>query len=137
MAMRITFELRVFDDVDVQHQVITMRALLEALVAANTKYLVERGSKMKSFDYWTKEGGVHYREHKSELLWLDIPSIIAHGFGDAKDLACWRVAELRLKGEDDVHPFIKVSRDEKTDATIWRVGVRHKDKIEWFDDAAR
>ncbi|HXI54636.1 MAG TPA: hypothetical protein VNO55_01150, partial [Polyangia bacterium] len=30
--------------------------------------------------------------------WLDIPTIIAAGWGDCEDLACWRVAELRQQG---------------------------------------
>lgn len=36
----------------------------------------------------------------------DIPAIMENGGGDCDNLACWRVAELRVDGYKDIHPYI-------------------------------
>lgn len=55
------------------------------------------------------ESGVHYERENGTENWLDIPHIIEAGWGDCEDLACWRVAELRMKGET-VGPYIRFRR---------------------------
>lgn len=43
--------------------------------------------------------------------WQDIPSTLAKGYGDCEDLACWRMAEYRVKGID-ARPLIRWKRRE-------------------------
>ena len=130
--MRCTINLQSFDDLPMSRKQIAMRAILEALVVANWNYLIEHD--VPRLDVWLKNGGVRLQREPSET-WLDIPSIIALGSAGQKDLACWRVAELRHDGEDDVAPFISVTY--AGDAAIYRIGVRRGMKVEWFDGADR
>lgn len=44
--------------------------------------------------------GVRYRKepwHKED--WAAVPEVLKRGWGDCEDLACWRAAELILRGE--------------------------------------
>lgn len=57
------------------------------------------------------KSGVRYeREPQGIENWQDIPHILANGVGDCEDLACWRIAELRLHGIK-ARPYIKWRRD--------------------------
>jgi hypothetical protein len=54
---------------------------------------------------------------------------------NCKDFACWRIAELRNKGYDDVYPHIKVSyhddpRGQEPPMTVYHIQVRIHDTIE-------
>jgi hypothetical protein len=54
---------------------------------------------------------------------------------NCKDFACWRVAELRHRGYDDVMPYIKVSyhpdpRGIDKPMTVYHIQVRIHDEIE-------
>ena len=42
------------------------------------------------------KAGVRYQNGKTD--WFSIPEVLEAGSGDCKDLACWRVAELRKQG---------------------------------------
>ena len=66
--------------------------LLEALCKVNQGHLEQ-----KPYPPLYK-AGVRYRREDGTEEWMDIPTILASGFGDCEDLACWRVAELRLQG---------------------------------------
>lgn len=56
------------------------------------------------------QSGVYYQEEPpGEEEWLDIPTLYRQGFGDCEDLACARVAELRVAGVPAV-PVIKHKR---------------------------
>lgn len=66
--------------------------LLEALCKVNQGHLEQ-----KPYPPLYK-AGVRYRREDGTEEWMDIPSILASGFGDCEDLACWRVAELRTQG---------------------------------------
>ena len=37
--------------------------------------------------------------------WASIPTVLAQGWGDCEDLACWRAAELRLNGHPRAYAF--------------------------------
>lgn len=46
------------------------------------------------------ESGVRYRRALREDAWRTPRQVIELGGGHCPDLACWRVAELRVSGED-------------------------------------
>lgn len=54
------------------------------------------------------ESGVVYKPERGTEVWRDIPNILADGWGDCEDLACWRIAELNCAGIKAT-PFIKWS----------------------------
>ncbi|MBK8255580.1 MAG: hypothetical protein IPK82_23320 [Polyangiaceae bacterium] len=54
------------------------------------------------------ESGVRYeREPYPREEWTDAAETAARGFGDCEDLACWRVAELRVEGIDARPGFVR------------------------------
>lgn len=73
---------------------IILHKLLEVAVFANTAYLSCKGAPA------LYESGVKYqREPAGREIFKTIPMIMRDGQGDCEDLACWRVAELRMSGE--------------------------------------
>lgn len=69
--------------------------LLHALTAIDVDWLRDNPSTPALY----AAGVVYKRERLGMELWQSIPIVLRHGFGDCEDLACWRVAELRLRGE--------------------------------------
>lgn len=53
--------------------------------------------------------GVRYRREEGTEEWRGIDEVLQTGYGDCEDLACWRVAELRLKGIA-ARPFLSWKR---------------------------
>jgi hypothetical protein len=74
--------------------------LMESLVCHNVLWLLAHPSTPKIY-----QADVIYIEEVGEI-WKDIPHIIVDRDGDCEDLACWRVAELRLAGIN-ARPYIK------------------------------
>lgn len=94
--------------------------LLEALIAANVAYLRARHVKR------LYESGIVYREEAPHMdEWQDIPETLARGFGDCEDLACWRIAELRVR--DDEHALPYLGRADREDHVLYHVKVRRVD----------
>jgi hypothetical protein len=102
----IVFKLKLFRGPgDFERSKETLLWLLEALCRANQGHL-------EQFPYPPLyQSGVRYQRENGTEEWLDIPTIIEAGWGDCEDLACWRVAELRMKG---VHasPYVKFRRTD-------------------------
>jgi hypothetical protein len=84
--------------------------LLAALTAADIAWLLEHPETPNLF-----ESGVFYTEEPDgEDDWLDIPACLErHREGrpiDCEDLACWRIAELRVRfGERDAGHSVTVA----------------------------
>lgn len=84
--------------------------LLRALISADIAWLLEHPETPNLYD-----SGVFYTEEPDgQDDWLDIPACLErHRQGlaiDCEDLACWRVAELRVRmGERDAEPDVTVS----------------------------
>lgn len=132
------FELSGFDTLTVQRKQIVLRALLEALVVADWNYI------------WHREQSGHgslpsiYTIAPQYVLkvrpagidsWQDIPRTLELGSGDCKDFACWRIAELRHVGYDDVFPHIKVTtipdpKGIEPPMTVYHIQVRVHEIIE-------
>src|SRR5262249_45709634 len=55
------------------------------------------------------ESGVRYQREVGTENWTDVARTLELGYGDCEDLACWRVAELRLQGHT-VGPYIRFRR---------------------------
>ena len=91
---RITFVLDSFQGKhDRQQSNRQLYILLQALVAANEEYLRNHPEAPMLYD-----SGVRYMEEPpGQEDWQDIPTCLKMRAGDCEDLACWRVAELRVR----------------------------------------
>ncbi len=68
---------------------ITLRALLDALIATDLAYLrFHKAPKLYN-------SGVRYGRTDE---WLRIPNVMRNGFADCKSLSAWKCAELTLQG---------------------------------------
>lgn len=106
-----------------------MMHLLNALVAMNEDYLVENPKAPLLY-----ESGVYYRRKipKGQVDddWNDASVCLTLGYGDCEDLACWRVAELRIRfGVSDAMPHI-IRRDYDDGGWLYHIQVTARGEIE-------
>lgn len=90
--LNISLEVDLIPDDDYRNR--AMQILLWTLIHLNELYL-------ERFPYTPGiyDAGVKYiREPLGYEQWTTIPTIIAQGGADCEDLACWRIAELRMQG---------------------------------------
>lgn len=100
---QIVFDFSLFEDTDpegIRRGRKSLLVLMEALVQINMLYLIDYPDTPLLYD--TK---MIWKPEKGEL-WKDITRIVADGWGDCEDLACWRIAELRNQGIR-AKPYIK------------------------------
>jgi hypothetical protein len=117
------FQLRAFDTLTEPAKLEALAHLLEALTLVNVAWLREH---MQQGAPWLYESGVHYEEEPpGRDEWQDIPETIKRGEGDCEDLACWRLAELRVRSLEDARPFVK--RAVYGPRTVYHVAVRRSD----------
>lgn len=101
--MNITFQIEIFkNSADFQRSRKALLHLMEALININLRYLRDNSKKLPTL----YGSGVLYKKEPKTEIWKDIPTILADGFGDCEDLACWRAAELRLVGIK-AGPYVK------------------------------
>jgi hypothetical protein len=87
--------LRGYGRLDFDARESVLRLLLEALIAADMAYLRGHPSTPR-----LHESGVRFfQDEPGAEQWKDIPETLSRGVGDCKDLAAWRIAELRVSGE--------------------------------------
>jgi hypothetical protein len=127
------FELRSFQTLPVQRKQIVLRAALEFLVVADWNFIFENPG-LPSLYHFAPQYVLKVRPAGLDS-WQDIPQTIELSSGDCKDFACWRIAELRHTGWDDVYPHIKVSyhpdpRGVEPMMTVYHIQVRIHDTIE-------
>lgn len=122
--MKIEFDLAGFSKLPMGRKQIVLRAALEALIICDWNFLIEHPDTPSIYDFGERGA---LKKVRSES-WKDIPAVIASG-GDGKSFACWRIAELRNAGTDDVYPYIKTTYDEGT--ATHEIGVRINDQIEF------
>jgi hypothetical protein len=78
-----------------------LEKLLEALTLANVLYLLRYPHTPNLY-----ESGVRYeQEPDGRDDWQDIPDTLRRRNGDCEDLACWRMAELRVRWRDRASRF--------------------------------
>lgn len=104
---RITFVSGLFGsskDQALSHQI--LQILLDALFAVNVAYLKAHPETPSIYAVGpNKKPLIHYeQEPLGQEDWQDIPTTIRLGYGDCEDLACWRAAELFVKGVN-ARPF--------------------------------
>lgn len=75
---------------------------LEALCRANMKWL-----EMYPDTPYLYESGVRYAPEDGTEEWCDIPTILEKRAVDCEDLACYRIAELRMRKRVRCRPFIR------------------------------
>jgi len=97
--------LRSFDILPEHTKIGVLETLVEALVAANMAFLEAFPRTPLLY-----ESGVRYLEEpRGRDDWQDIPETLARDkTGDCEDLAAWRIAELRFRGEA-ANPAIRAS----------------------------
>lgn len=130
--MKVKFELdTLIGKLPVGSAVIAVMAMIEALVAIDQIFLKSCPDTPALYDLVNK-GKVTQRRSRPNAseAWSDIPRILSNGSADAVSLVCWRIAELRAAGHEDVHPYIKTNVDKKTNARVHQVFVRIGDCIE-------
>ncbi len=101
-----SFRLASFDSISDAKKFAVLQYLLEALTMANVAYLLDHPATPDLY-----ASGVRYlQEPDGRDEWQDIPDTLARQSGDCEDLACWRVAELRVRhGEPNATRSISVS----------------------------
>jgi len=97
------FELRSFDVLPATAKERTLLAMLEALVATNEGFLTQHPTTPALY----ASGVVYVEEPPGRDHWQDIPRTIELREGDCEDLACWRIAELRVRGLEYARPFVR------------------------------
>ncbi len=115
------FCLRSFETADREGREVVLMMLFEALIATNVAYLRMRPETPNLY-----ASGVRYvEEPPGEEDWQDIPETMARRSGDCEDLACWRIAELRVRDGEHAHPFLKCA--ERNGGVLYHVAVRRLD----------
>lgn len=107
-----------------------LRVLLEALVQMNMGFLTQYKKRMGKDYPSLYDVAPKYRGPADLGVWQDIPATARAGAGDACDLVCWRIAELRHAGYEDVSPFLKMTYSEDGTVILTTVQVRIKDVLE-------
>jgi hypothetical protein len=116
------FQLRAFDTLTDHARLDALAHLLEALTAVNVAWLREHNGAAP----WLYESGVRYEEEPpGRDEWQDIPETIRRREGDCEDLACWRLAELRVRSLEHALPFVKCTVFGPR--TVYHVAVRRSD----------
>jgi hypothetical protein len=107
-----------------------LRVALEAFVESNVEFLKRhKETTGKSYPSMYDVAPKYKPQLHSEAIWQDITLTARLCAGDAVDLVCWRVAELRHAGYEDVHPHLKVTYKDDG-SVITHVQVRINDMIE-------
>ncbi len=96
------FRLRSFAVIDSDAKERILEHLLEALVRADMEYLRVCPTAPALYE----SGVVYEAEPEDREHWQDIPETLGVGNGDCEDLACWRIAELRVRANERATPYI-------------------------------
>jgi len=98
-----------------------LKHLLEVIAAANMEYLRCHPNTPSIY-----RAGVGYcREPKGIEYFQSIPSVMKTGCADCEDLAAWRVAELRFRGEPAGFAIKKMEKDNGF--LLYHIQVRRAD----------
>jgi len=103
MMDKIIFEVLLFEtpnDRDASQECLVI--LMDALAKVNMTYLRTHPRTPTLYQSPIR----YYFDPTAPDPWQDIPSTLAKGWGDCEDLACWRIAEYRMKGID-ARPLIR------------------------------
>jgi hypothetical protein len=128
--MKTTIDLGSFEDLPAQKRLPILRLMMEMLVMVDAAYLAQHPETPPLYED-DGDGGWHLRlQSGGGAVWRDIHSVLVAGQGDVVDFVCWRIAELRIAGYDDVHPHLKMTYAEDGSLKAFTVQVRVNDVIE-------
>ncbi|MGH7327312.1 MAG: hypothetical protein ACREJX_03070, partial [Polyangiaceae bacterium] len=99
------FKLRAFDTLSDEAKIPALLRLLEALSGVNEAWLRENSSA----PYLYASGVRYLEEPQGRDDWQDIPETLGLLHGDCEDLGCWRVAELRVRANENALPHVRKS----------------------------
>jgi hypothetical protein len=131
----VTFKTDIFKTPrDVERGQLALDCFLRTLFAIDFAYLQDYPTTPKLY-----HTHVRYRvEPKRPLVtvmgeqffglesWKSVPIVLADGFGDCEDLACWRAAELNMEGIK-ARPFWKVRVFPGKRLRLYHIMVRYPD----------
>jgi len=118
---RPTYELACFTTITAEEKILVLEAMLEALILANVFFLRHKPQTVSLYG-----AGVPYvAEPPGRDNWQDIPRTLALREGDCEDLACWRIAELRVKNNENAKPH--VTSKKIGDFTLYHIQVKRGD----------
>lgn len=123
---KVTFESDLFSGYNQERSIKSSLILLEALTGLNFLFLKQHG---RETPILYKSGVVYAPEYGKED-WKTIPLLVVDGFGDCEDLAAWRVAELRYKGDKKARCALKkrqVGDHTRLHAIVRRGDGRYED----------
>lgn len=105
--LRVTFDLEGWDSTNMEAVRGILGPMLDAMVAINVAYLQTHPQTPRLY-----QAGVVYRRERSGIEdWRNIPRILKEKEGDCEDLACYRIAELRVyDGEPDATYAVTMRR---------------------------
>jgi hypothetical protein len=122
-----SFRLRSFETISETKKFGVLQFLLEALTMADVAFLLDNPGTPDLY-----ASGVRYeQEPDGRDEWQDIPDTLARRTGDCEDLACWRVAELRVRyGEPNATRAITVATvldSRGQPVTLYHITVQRQD----------
>lgn len=91
-----------------------LAALLEGIVLLNVEILAR--SPLPPL----YRAGVVWRAEAGTEDWLTCDRVFARRWGDCEDLACWRAAELRIRGEGAIALPVRAGHT-RTGGNLWHV----------------
>lgn len=123
------YVLHSFDTLAPDAKVAILHAMLDALVLANTLFLLSAPACPGVY-----QAGLAYQaEEIGHDDWRDIPAVLAHKGGDCEDLACYRVAELRVRhGELGAKPRVtsrQIQSPKYGEFTLYHITVLRGDGV--------
>lgn len=126
--MKVQFELDAMEKLPVGSAITAVMAMVEALAVVDQVFLKSNPDTPVLYDL-ASEGKITQRQGHASGTWSDIPRVLSDGYADAISLVCWRIAELRVAGHENVHPYIKTNVNE-ANTYIHQVFIRIGDCIE-------
>lgn len=122
---RVCFETRLFTGTtpeEIESGERKLRALLAALVILDLEWIRTHPQTPELY----RSGVAYEREPPPRENWQDVPTAMARGKADCEDLACWRVAELRLRRGVKTRP-IPIGRRGQDGSLHYHIVVRWPD----------
>lgn len=121
MAYRPALELATYDHLSPEARERILVAMVEVLISANLEFLALYPRTLPLYDSTMQKGVVYVFNFDR---WQDIASCLDRMQGDCKDLAAWRIAELRRGGVlATVHVLSRLRQTPAGPAVVYHVQV--------------
>lgn len=103
MPYSVTFQLDAFNGTrDIEESLADLSAMLDCLISIDMTYLQRHPNTPLLY-----KSGVRYQDEPiGAEFWRDIPTVLRYLDADCEDLACWLVAEKRVRFGIPARPII-------------------------------